>query len=204
MRWLIYGFAGLALLIAAGIAIVAVKVIESGPTASGGLIGQPTVGGPFELVNGDGEIVTEADFAGSHLIVYFGFTYCPDICPTELISIADALDLLAPAEAARVQPIFVTVDPERDTPEVVQDYASHFHERMIGLTGSAEQIKAAASAYRVYYAKQEATDPDSPYLMAHTSYIYVMDGEGRYVRHFRMGATPEEIAAGLQEALAGA
>lgn len=201
MRWMIYGLAGLALAIAAGIAVLAVKVIEGGPSETGGLLGQPTVGGPFELVNGDGETVTQADFAGRHMVVYFGFTYCPDICPTELIAVADALDLLDADEAQEFQPIFVTVDPERDTPDVVKDYVGNFHERMVGLTGSPEQIREAARAYRVYYAKQEQEDPDIPYQMAHSSYIYVMGPDGLYRRHFSMGTTPETIAAGLKELL---
>ncbi|MEQ9121858.1 MAG: SCO family protein, partial [Alphaproteobacteria bacterium] len=136
MRWLIYGVAGLALLVAAGIAVLAVQVIEGGPNEAGGLLGQPTVGGPFELVDGDGRTVTEKDFAGRPMVVYFGYTYCPDVCPTELIAIADALDLMPPEEAARIQPVFVTVDPERDTPEVMKDYVGAFYPTMVGLTGT--------------------------------------------------------------------
>lgn len=202
MRGLIYGVAGLLFLIAAGIAVLSVKVIESGPQESGGLLGQPTVGGAFTLVNGDGETVTEADFAGKVMVVYFGFTFCPDICPTELVAIADAVDLLPPAARAKVQPIFITIDPERDNPGAMRDYVSNFHERMIGLTGTAEQIRTAAKAYRVYYAKQEPQTEGAPYLMAHSSFIYVMDGTGKFNRHFSVGATPEEIAAGLQAAVA--
>lgn len=202
MRWLIYGVAGLALLVAAGIAVLAVQVIEGGPNEAGGLLGQPTVGGPFELVDGDGRTVTEKDFAGRPMVVYFGYTYCPDVCPTELIAIADALDLMPPDEAARIQPVFVTVDPERDTPEVMKDYVGAFYPTMVGLTGTAAQLREAAKAYRVYYARQEPASEGSPYLMAHSSFIYVMDANGRYVRHFSMGAAPEEIAAGLREVLA--
>jgi len=201
MRWVIYGVAGLTLAVAVGIAVFAVKVLEGGPTTSGGLMGQPTIGGPFELVNGAGETVTEANFAGRPMIVYFGFTYCPDICPTELIAIADGLDLLKPEEAKQFQPIFITVDPERDTPDVVQEYAENFYPTMIGLTGTPEQIKEAAKVYRVYYAKEEPADEKSPYMMAHTSFIYVMRADGGFARHFSMGTTPEEIAAGLREVL---
>ena len=201
MRWLIYGVAALALVIAVGIAVVAVQVLESGPQEAGGLIGTPSVGGPFELVNGAGETVTEADFAGKPMLIYFGFTYCPDVCPTELLKIADALDMLTPEQAAKVQPIFITIDPERDTPDIVQEYASNFHPDMIGLTGSPEQIKQVASAYRVYYAKEEAEDPNAPYMMAHSSFIYLMDADGNFARHFSMTAKPEEIAAGVREVL---
>lgn len=201
MRWMIYGVAAAAMLAAAGIAILAVQVIDSGPTETGGILGQPTVGGPFELVDGDGRTVTQADFAGKPMVVYFGFTFCPDVCPTELVAIADAIDLLPPDEAKEIQPVFITVDPERDTPEVMKDYVSNFHERLVGLTGSPEQVRLAAQAYRVYFAKQESETEGVPYLMAHSSYIYVMDAKGRYVRHFSMGASPEEIAAGLKEVL---
>lgn len=202
MRWLIYGIAGFLFVIAAGIAVLSVQVIESGPQESGGLFGQPTVGGPFTLVNGDGETVTEADFAGKVMVVYFGFTFCPDICPTELIAIADAVDLLPPAAQAKVQPIFITIDPERDIPDAMRDYVGNFHERMVGLTGTPEQIRTVAKAYRVYYAKQEAETEGSPYLMAHSSFIYVMDGTGKFHSHFPVGATPAEIAAGLKAAVA--
>lgn len=196
MRALIVMCAGLALVAAAVAAVVWSGLVDIEDTSTSSYSGEASIGGPFELVNGDGETVTDADFAGKPLIVYFGFTYCPDICPTELLAIADALDLLPAATAAKFQPLFITVDPERDTPDVVRDYVTSFHPNMIGLTGSARQIKRAASAYRVYYSRQE-TD-DGPYTMAHSSYIYVMDGSGRYVRHFRMGTSPDEIAAALE------
>lgn len=201
MRWVIYAAAGLLLLLAAGIAVLAVKVIDGGPNEAGGFIGQPTVGGPFELIDGDGRTVTQADFAGKALVVYFGYTYCPDVCPTELIDIADAMDMLTPEEAKHFQPIFVTIDPERDTPEVMKDYVQNFHPALIGLTGTPEQVRAAAQAFRVYYAKSKARTEGEPYLMDHSSFIYVMDGENRYVTHFGMSKTAKEIAAGLKEML---
>ena len=202
MRWVVYGVAGLLLLAAAGIAVVAVQVIEGGPQEAGGLIGQPTVGGPFELVDGDGKTVTEKNFAGKPLLVYFGYTYCPDVCPTELAAMSDALDLMSPDEAKQFQPLFVTIDPERDTPEIMKDYVQNFYPTMVGLTGSVEQIRKAAQAYRVYYAKSEPKNAGEPYLMDHSSFIYVMDKQGRYVRHFGMGVSPNDIAAGLKEVLA--
>lgn len=201
VRWVIFGFAGVCLIVAAGAAYVAIEIIEGGPNQEGGIIGQPTVGGPFVLVNGDGETVTEQAFAGKVMAVYFGFTYCPDVCPTELAIVADAIDLL-PAEAAtKVAPVFITIDPDRDTPELVKEYAANFHERMVGLTGTPEQIAAAGKAYRVYFAKRE-TESGS-YTMDHTSYIYIMDKQGRYYRHFRMNSAPEEIAEALKAAAAG-
>jgi cytochrome oxidase Cu insertion factor (SCO1/SenC/PrrC family) len=200
MRWTIYGLAGLLLALAAGIAVLAVQVIDSGPSEEGGLLGQPTIGGPFDLVNGDGKTVTAADYAGKPMIVYFGYTYCPDVCPVDLANVADALDLLAPEVAARFQPLFITIDPERDTPTVMRDYVQNFHPLMQGLTGSLEQIRAVARNYRVYFAKVES-DGAGPYLMSHSSYVYVMDAKGDYVRHFSRGATPEDIAAALKAML---
>lgn len=199
VRWVIFGFAGICLILAAFVAYIAVEIIEGGPSQEGGIIGQPTVGGPFELINGDGQIVTEKTYAGKAMAVYFGFTFCPDVCPTELAIIADAIDLLPADVQAKVAPLFITVDPERDTQNLVKDYTANFHENMIGLTGTPEQIAAAAKAYRVYYAKREGTD-GGPYTMDHTSYIYIMDKQGRYFRHFRMNSAPEAIAEALQAA----
>ncbi len=200
MRWLIYGIAALLLVIAFGIAVVAVKVIDEGPSDTGGLIGQPTVGGPFSLVQGDGSSVNEKILLKKISIVYFGFTFCPDVCPVDLANIADALDLLGDDETKNVQVLFISVDPERDTANIVQDYAASFHPKFIGLTGSSEQIREAARAYRVYYAKQEskgATD----YLVSHSAYSYVMGPKGTYLRHFRTNTPPQEIASGLKTAI---
>jgi protein SCO1/2 len=201
MRWIVYGVAGLCLILAAGFIYLKIAIIEGGPNQEGGIFGQPTVGGPFELVNGDGEAVTEKAFAGKAMAVYFGFTYCPDVCPTELAIVADAIDLLPSDVAAEVAPIFITIDPDRDTPALVKDYAANFHENMVGLTGTTEQIAAAGKAYRVYYAKRESDG--GGYTMDHTSYIYIMDKNGRYFRHFRMNSAPEEIAEALKAVVAG-
>jgi protein SCO1/2 len=113
---------------------------------------RPAVGGPFALVDSEGRAVTDADFRGRFMLVYFGFTYCPDVCPTSLTYIAQALDRLGP-DADKVVPVFITVDPERDTPEQLKEYVRHFHPKLVGLTGTPEQIAAAAKAYRVYFAK---------------------------------------------------
>ena len=200
MRWLIYGIAALLLVIAFGIAVVAVKVIDEGPSDTGGIIGQPTVGGPFSLIQGDGSSVNEEILLRKISIVYFGFTFCPDVCPVDLANIADALDLLGDDETKNVQVLFISVDPERDTAKVIQDYAASFHPKFIGLTGSSEQIREAARAYRVYYAKQEskgATD----YLVSHSAYSYVMGPKGTYLQHFRTNTPPQEIASGLKTAI---
>lgn len=166
--------------------------------------GTAAIGGPFELVNQDGKTVTQKDFAGKYMLIYFGYTFCPDVCPTELQAMGDALDLMPADLAAEVTPIFVSVDPERDTVEALRAYVPHFHERMVGLTGTVEQTTAAAKAYRVYYAKSipegEPADTDS-YLMDHSSFVYLMDRNGLFVRHFNYGTPPEEMAKGISEAV---
>lgn len=170
------------------------------PSAGGVQLAQGVMlGGPFTLVDHTGRTVTERDFAGRPLLVYFGFTYCPDVCPTELGTIAAALDAMGPA-GERVTPVFISIDPERDTPEAMADYVSRFHPRMIGLTGSAEQVAAAARAYRVYYAKVRPRD-STDYLMDHSSFIYFVGPDGRVRSLFRPETTPEAIAAAVSAQL---
>jgi protein SCO1/2 len=164
------------------------------PVAGGVQLGQGvSLGGPFTLVDQTGKTVTERDFAGRPLLVYFGFTYCPDVCPTELGTIAAALDAMGPA-GERVTPVFISIDPERDTPAAMADYVTRFHPRMVGLTGSAEQVAQAARAYRVYYAKVQPRDSSS-YLMDHSSFIYFVGPDGRVRSLFRPESTPDAIAA---------
>lgn len=160
------------------------------------MAGQALVGGPFTAVDHTGRAVTEADFKGRYSLVYFGYTFCPDVCPGELQVIGATMDLLG-KRAEKITPIFFTIDPERDTPEILSDYVPHFHERMVGLTGTSEQMAAAAGAYRVYFAKGERTGGSGGYLMDHSSLIYLMDDEGRYLSHFNYGTPPESIAAAV-------
>lgn len=165
---------------------------------SDSVTGKALVGGPFELVNHNGETVTDRDFLGQNLLIYFGFTYCPDICPTELSKMAAAIDMLP--DDANVTPVFITIDPERDGVEEVKTYAGAFHPDMVGLTGTPEQIDAAAKAYRVYYAKNESGG-STDYLMDHSSIIYFMDTNGEFVAHFTIDSTPEEIAERIRKTL---
>lgn len=166
------------------------------PSAGGIQLAQGvTLGGPFTLVDHTGRAVTERDFAGRAVLLYFGYTYCPDVCPTELGTIAAALDAMGPA-GERVTPVFVTIDPERDTQAALADYVSRFHPRMVGLTGTAEQIAQAARAYRVYYAKVRPRDLGD-YLMDHSSFIYFVGPDGRVRSLFRPETTPEAIAAAV-------
>ncbi len=148
-----------------------------------GLLPPADLGGAFTLVGSDGAEFSSGDLSGSGAMLYFGFTYCPDVCPTELARVAGAVDQLA-EEGIAVTPVFITVDPERDGPELVGDYADLFHPDMIGLTGSVAQIEQVAEQYGVYYRRVEdgsATD----YLLDHSSYIYLLDPTGRLVWMFR-------------------
>jgi cytochrome oxidase Cu insertion factor (SCO1/SenC/PrrC family) len=191
--------AGLALVLAAlmGVFLLTAERPVSGValTASG----TPQVGGPFELVDHTGKTVTEADFAGGYMLVYFGFTYCPDICPTALQGMARALDSLGP-QGDKVRPVFITVDPERDTPENMAAYVNHFHERMVGLTGTPEQVREAAKAYKVFYKKVQGSG-DADYVMDHTSVVYLMGPDGKFAGHFNHTTSPEEMAEGIAQAL---
>jgi protein SCO1 len=161
--------------------------------------GEALIGGPFQLTDQDGNAVTEQTYQGKLMLIYFGFTFCPDACPTALGVMSAALAKLDVA-AERVVPMLITVDPERDTPQVLKDYVSNFHPRMVGLTGTPEQIAQVAKAYRVFYQKAPgATGED--YLMDHTLLIYLMDGEGQYISHFGPDAKPEQIADEIREHL---
>jgi protein SCO1/2 len=162
---------------------------------------QLQLGGPFTLVDQTGKTVTDKDFVGKLMLVYFGYTFCPDVCPTELANMAAAYDLLTPAERKQVQLVFITVDPERDTTQVLKDYVGNFGNDMVGLGGTAEQVKAAAKAYRVYYARSKETAGSSDYLMDHSGFVYLMGRDGRYRAHFRPQVEPQSIAEKIRSLL---
>ncbi|MDE1172476.1 MAG: SCO family protein [Parvibaculaceae bacterium] len=162
--------------------------------------GEVLIGGPFRLTNQNGESVTEQNFQGKFMLVYFGYTFCPDVCPTELQIMTSALGELG-TDASNVVPIFVTVDPEHDTVAVMADYVKHFSPRLVGLTGTAEQIAAAAKAYRVFYQKVTDDSATGGYSMDHSSIIYLMGPDGRFIEHFGPGTTPEQMAAGIRKYL---
>ena len=171
--------------------------LRAGAPSAAVVSGAALIGGPFNLVDQDGRARSDADFRGRYLLVYFGYTYCPDLCPTELQTMSAALDLLGD-KAAKVQPLFITIDPERDTPAVMKEYVSHFHSSLVGLTGSPLQIAAAARAYRVYYAKAPAADGSGEYLMDHSGFVYLMAPDGHYITHF----TPQTAAKQMAKAIA--
>ncbi|MDT3684569.1 MAG: SCO family protein [Pseudorhodoplanes sp.] len=156
------------------------------------------VGGPFRLVDHNGQTVTDTDMKGKPFLVFFGFTHCPDICPTTLFEVSEILGKLG-GDAERVNALFVTVDPERDTADKLKDYLSSFHPRLRGLTGTSEAIAAMEKAYRVY-SKKVPLDGGG-YTMDHTALVYLMNKDGRFVAPFNMKRKPEEAAADLRKYL---
>jgi len=162
--------------------------------------GKALIGGPFQLIDHTGKRVTEKDFEGRLMLIFFGYTYCPDVCPTELLVMTTALEQLG-KKADKVTPVFITIDPKRDTVEQMSSYVSNFHERFIGLTGSHEEIRAAAKAYRIYYAKAKGDGSSDDYLMNHSSIVYLMNAKGKYVTHFSYGTSPEMMAEGIAKFL---
>lgn len=191
-------WAALILLLAVGIGSYAyVSHRLQGPLSSGTAL----VGGPFTMTDQNGRQVTEKDFLGRYMLVFFGYTYCPDVCPTELQVMTAALDQLGP-EADKIQPVFVSVDPARDTPAVIKSYVENFGPRLMGLTGTADQVAAMAKAYRVFYAKSGDTASATDYLMDHSSIIYLMGPDGRFVKHMAYTTDVGKLAAELKEALA--
>lgn len=153
--------------------------------------GAGDIGGPFELVNTEGETVTDADVLTKPSLIYFGYTFCPDVCPLDVARNAQAVDLLA-EQGHDVQPVFVSVDPKRDTPEALGDFAANMHEDMVALTGTAAQVKAASEAYRTYFSVRESGD--EYYLVDHSTFTYLtLPGHG-FVEFFRREVSPEDMA----------
>jgi cytochrome oxidase Cu insertion factor (SCO1/SenC/PrrC family) len=151
----------------------------------------------FTLESADGKTVTEKDFRGRYMMVFFGFTHCPDICPTTLLLVQNALGKLG-AVGEKVQPILITVDPERDTPTSLGEYVSHFG-NTIGLSGTPEQIKTAADNFKVYYSKVEMSDPSMGYMMNHSGFLYLIGPDGKYVSHFAYDVSGSELEASLRK-----
>jgi protein SCO1/2 len=157
------------------------------------------VGGPFSLVDQDGKVTTDQDFKGKPFLVFFGFTHCPDVCPTALFEISEIFSKLG-ADADRMRALFITVDPERDTPEKLKDYLSSFDRHVRGLTGEPAAVQAVTKSYRVY-SKKVPLEGGKDYTMDHTAIVYLMDKEGRFVAPFNLKRRPEEAAAELRRYL---
>jgi cytochrome oxidase Cu insertion factor (SCO1/SenC/PrrC family) len=157
------------------------------------------IGGPFALTDHNGAHRTDADFRGKLMLVYFGFTSCPDICPIDLLQMARAIDQLGQA-GEMVQPLFISIDPERDTPGHLKEYMSLFHPRFVGLTGNAMAVRAAANSYRVYYKKVEWSDRTN-YTVDHSAFTYLMGRTGEYLGFFPPGTPAERLAEDIRPRL---
>ena len=156
--------------------------------------GTSQIGGPFELINEAGETVTDKDVIDQPSLLYFGYTFCPDVCPMDSSRNAEAVELLENMGKI-VKPVFISIDPERDTPEALAEFTDYLHPRMLGLTGSAEQVKAASRAYRTFYQKQEPEEGDEEfYLVDHSTFTYLVLPEHGFVEFFRRAISAEEMA----------
>jgi protein SCO1/2 len=202
-----FNFPTLPLALAAVVALAAVGawfiLSLPPPISSSGLVGKTiatgtaSIGGPFTLVSTNGDTVTDRIYRGKWLLIFFGYTFCPDACPTALYNITGALEKLGP-DASKVQPLFITVDPQRDTREVMAEYLQSFDSRIIGLTGTQAQIDRVVKEYRMYAAPQKR-DGDDQYQVSHSAYIYLMDAQGKFVNVIEGSAAGEEIAAWLHK-----
>ncbi len=162
--------------------------------------GPPLIGGPFSLIGTNGKRVVDSDFRGKLMLVFFGYAHCPDVCPTELQTISTVMEKLGP-EADKVAPIFISVDPKRDTPETLAAYMNNFDPRIAGLTGDPNEVAAAAKAYRVYYRKAGDKGGDD-YAVDHSAFVYLMDGAGKYRTHFSFNTPPESMLAVIRKQIA--
>jgi len=188
----------LAALMLAAAAMIGAAAFLLAPGLKPGGTGVALVGGPFTLTDQSGKRVTEKDFLGRYTLIYFGYTYCPDVCPTQLQVLAAALEEMGPT-ASKITPVFISIDPARDTPEVMKAYVENFGAQFIGLTGSADEIAAVAKAYRVFYAKA-GTGQD--YKMDHTSLMYLMGPDGKFIKYFDYTTDPKALAGELSQAVA--
>jgi cytochrome oxidase Cu insertion factor (SCO1/SenC/PrrC family) len=189
--------AGLALFPGAGQSLFGGGAIGD---AGGKVIGQALVGGPFSLTDQNGRRVSDKDFLGRPMLVFFGFTFCPDICPSGLQVMAAALDQLGP-KGEPIVPVFVTIDPERDTPEQLKSYLASFHPRMIGLSGTLAEITDVAKKYRVYFKKVKDEKSSADYTMDHSTIMYLMDAKGQFVAHFSHATSADKLSEGLRKQL---
>lgn len=172
-------------------------VIWTGQTTSDGKAA-PAIGGPFTLTDQNGKTVSDRDFRNRYMLIFFGYTYCPDVCPTTLSTVSGALDKLGPNFTKKVVPIFVTIDPERDNAAVMKSYVEAFNPNIQGLTGTPEQIAVVAKEFKVYAAKVKGDSPDS-YTVDHSAILYLMGPDGRFVAHFTHGISVDDLVAGLKK-----
>lgn len=195
-------FLALLLGLAAGVATAVLLVTLPGtPGVGTQTSGKALIGGPFSLLDATGKRVTDKDFRGRPMLVYFGFTNCPDVCPAGLQVIAAALDRMGD-KANGLTPIFVTVDPERDTPELLGKYVASFHANIVALSGTPEDIAGVTKAYRVYAKKVPDAERPGEYSVDHSSFMYLMDANGEFVKHFPHSVDAEKLADELSKVAA--
>lgn len=166
------------------------NAVKQGPS-----VGKAAIGGPFSLINHEGKHVTDRDFLGKWTLIYFGFTHCPDICPDELQKLAAAVDNIKDKGDIQIVPVFISVDPERDTVDQVREYVKEFHPKLVGLTGNSDEIRKVARAYRVYYMKTE--EEGSDYLVDHSIVMYLMGPDMQFVKFFGKNNDVEALADGV-------
>jgi protein SCO1/2 len=183
------------------IILVAVAIIMGEPPVRAGT-SEVTIGGPFTLSTPDGTTVTDRTYRGKWLLVYFGYTFCPTSCPTTLLAVTRALEELG-HDAAQVQPLFITVDPQRDTPKVMRQYTESFDPRIVGLTGTPQQIATAAQEYGAYYVRHSTGAGPDDYVVDHSTYLYLMDPLGKFVRAFDSDTSGDWIADVLRALIGG-
>jgi len=197
---LIFASGIVACVVVAWALVAVVKERRPTRTSPGGAVlitAAADIGGPFTLTDHTGKTVSDKDFRGRNMLIYFGYTFCPDVCPTELQTVAQAMEILG-EKGKGVVPVFITVDPARDTVAVMKDYVAAFHPRMVGLTGGAEQVKAAAKEYKVYSRKAPGTKEGAKdYLVDHTSLLYLVGADGKVMALFKGGTRPETLAKEL-------
>ncbi len=189
-------FASTMIILAVVAAVLSLTLRSDGPKGSGTAL----IGGPFTMVNQKGETVSDKTYAGKYTLVFFGFTFCKDVCPTELQVMTAAFAQMG-ADADKITPIFVSVDPDRDTPDVMATYVSNFDKRLQGLTGSPEQVAVMARAYHVFYKKVPNPDDPKDYEMDHSSILYVMGPDGKFLKHFTYSTDAKALAEDLEKVL---
>ncbi len=193
MKWQLAGLAAAGLVVGGLAAAAFMPCLREQLIPTQVTVGKALVGGPFTLTDHTGRRVTEKDYAGRYMLVLFGFTYCPDVCPSGLQVITAALDKMGKKGEA-VTPIFISLDPERDTPQQLAQYVPSFHPRLVGLTGTPEEVDRAARAYRVFYKKVRDEKSTAAYTIDHTALIYLMGPDGSYVAHFNHATPPDALA----------
>lgn len=196
LRMLLVGLAALVF------GATAALLTRPGPDASRPTIttGKPDVGGPFSLVDQTGKAVTDKDFRGKYMLVFFGYTFCPDVCPAGLQVISAALDQLG-KDGEQITPVLITIDPERDTPQKLAEYVKSFHPRLVGLTGTPQQVSAAIKAYRVYAKKVPDERNPGDYTMDHSAIVYIMGPDGQLVTFTPESSKPDALALVLRRAI---